>query len=347
MSGLGDVLSIARHSRGLTQEALADAVDVTQAALSRYESGLREPDSDVLDRLAHALGVTPRFLRHADPVRGGMAVDVHMRRRLTAKPTVWRRLEARLNLYRMHASLLFEEVSIRADQRVPALDPLEVPAADAARLVRMQWRMPIGPVHSLVRWLEAAGCLVIEEDFGTSRVDGMCQWVGDHPVILLNQGAPTDRKRLTLAHELGHLVLHSQEVTPDLEREANEFAAEFLMPLEVIRPQLRSLKLGRLHDLKREWGVSMQALIERAHESRLLTATERTSLYKALSSRGWRTREPVSDELPPETVELVRNVGLALGAKGLTGDDIARLAGFASDEDNQLFRPDSRQLRAV
>lgn len=133
-------------------------------------------------------------------------------RRQTAKSTVWRRLEARLNLYRMHANLLCEEVSIQAGQQIPTLDPLEVPAADAARTVRMQWRMPIGPVRSLIRWLEATGCLVIEEDFGTTRVDGMCHWVDDHPVILLNCAAPTDRKRLTLAHELGHLVLHSEEV---------------------------------------------------------------------------------------------------------------------------------------
>jgi Zn-dependent peptidase ImmA (M78 family) len=260
---------------------------------------------------------------------------------------VWRRLEARLNEYRLHASLLFEEVSIRADQHVPALDPIDVPAADAARLVRMQWRMPIGPVHGLIRWLEAAGCLVVEEDFGTSRVDGMSQWVGDYPVVLLNGAVPTDRKRMTLAHELGHLVLHSQEVTPGLEREAAEFAAEFLMPVEVIRPQLRNLKLGRLHDLKREWGVSMQALIERAHDARLMTAAERANLYRALSGRGWRTHEPVSEELPAENAELAQNVGLALRAKGLTSDDIAHLAGFATHEDNHLFRPGTRQLRIV
>ena len=61
----------------------------------------------------------------------------------------------------------------------------------------------------------------------------------DYPVILINATSPTDRKRLTIAHELGHLVLHSVDVTEELEIEANWFAAEFLMPAEVIRPQLR------------------------------------------------------------------------------------------------------------
>jgi Zn-dependent peptidase ImmA (M78 family) len=164
----------------------------------------------------------------------------------------------------------------------------------------MQWRMPVGPVYDLTGWIEAAGCVVIEEDFDTARVDGLSQWVGDHPVVLMNISSPTDRKRLTLAHELGHLCLHSVDVTPDMEAEANAFAAEFLMPAEVIRSQLRNLSIGRLIDLKREWGVSMQAIIERAYSLKVMTATQRTSLYKRFSSLGWRTREPGSEELPQE-----------------------------------------------
>jgi Zn-dependent peptidase ImmA (M78 family) len=211
----------------------------------------------------------------------------------------------------------------------------------------MQWRMPIGPVRSLSAWLEAAGCLVIEEDFGTTRVDGLSQWIDDHPIMLINSRAPTDRKRLTMAHELGHLCLHSVEVSDDMEREANEFAAEFLMPLEVIRPQLRNLKLGRLHDLKREWGVSMQALVERAYQTGLMTKDARTNMYKAFSARGWRTAEPLSDELSPEHPALTESIGTALSQRGLGAQDIALLAGFAGAEHNQLFPAPQPRLRPV
>ena len=87
-------------------------------------------------------------------------------------------------------------------------------------MVRMQWGMPVGPVRNLVDFDENAGCLVIEEPFGSSRVDGMSQWVNEQPVIFINVEVPTDRKRLTLAHELGHLVLHSVEPTEDMEDRA-------------------------------------------------------------------------------------------------------------------------------
>ncbi|MFN2494468.1 MAG: helix-turn-helix domain-containing protein [Pseudonocardiaceae bacterium] len=342
------VLSTARRACGLTQEDLAAAAEVTQEAVSRYENGQREPDAEVLARLAPALGVTTEFFSAGGRVRGGMAVDAHMRRRQTAKPTVWRQLEARLNMYRLHARMVYEEVSVRAEQTLPRLDPLEIPADAAGRIVRMQWRMPIGPVQSLMRWMESAACIVIEEDFGTVRVDGLSQWIEDYPVILINSRAPTDRKRLTLAHELGHLVLHSEDVTADVETEANTFAAEFLMPTEVIRPQLRTVTLGRLHDLKREWGVSMQALIERAHGLKLITATQRINLYKSLSARGWRTTEPLSEELPHETPSLTQSIGNALAAKGYRLADIARLAGFSESVKYHPFLPsDCRRLQLV
>lgn len=346
MTALGEVLETARRAQGLTQAELAARAGITQAALSRYESDLRDPEGDALHRVAEALGVTVAFLRHAGRARGSMAMDAHMRRRATAPPAMWRQLEARLNVYRWHSSHLFEEVSLRAEQHVPSFEPLDVRPDDAARLVRAQWRMPAGPVRHLAQWLEAAGCLLIAEDFTTSRVDGLSQWVGDHPVILYNNSAPPDRVRLTLAHELAHLVLHaSPTITDDVEAEANAFAAEFLMPAEVIRPSLRNLKIGRLLDLKREYGVSMQALIERAYQLGLLSPTERTNLYKMFSAKGWRTREPGSDDIAPELPLLAQSIGQSLASRGLNANEVATIAGFSDPSRNTLFRPSG--LRAV
>ena len=150
MSDLGEVLTTARRASGLTQEELAEKAGVTQAALSRYENGLREPDDQTLELLARALGVTPRFVKHPGRVRGAVAVDAHMRRRATAPATAWKRLEARLNMLRMHASMLAEEIQIRSNNRVPTFDPIDTTPAAAARMVRMQWNMPIGPVRNLI-----------------------------------------------------------------------------------------------------------------------------------------------------------------------------------------------------
>ncbi len=115
-------------------------------------------------------------------------VPLHRRRNGDASKTG-------LNMHRLHTKRLMDEVAVRAEQSIPQLDPIDVDPAAAARIVRMQWRMPVGAVHGLVRWMEAAGCIIIEEDFGTTRVDGMSQWIEDYPVLLINDRLPVDRKR--------------------------------------------------------------------------------------------------------------------------------------------------------
>ena len=345
MSGIGEVLATARRARGMTQEELAEAAAVTQAALSRYEHGLREPDSEVLQRLARSLGVTPALLERGDRMRGGIAVAAHMRRRATAKVSIWRSLEARLNMLRLHTMELHEEVTMRAELQVPTFDPAEDDPADAARMLRVQWRLPVGPVHSLVSWMEAAGVLIFEEDFGSAaRVDGLSQWAEDHALVLLNASAPADRKRLTLAHELGHLILHAHYADEEMEDQANRFSAEFLMPAAEIKPMLRGrLTLSRLVDLKRYWGTSIQSLIERAFHLGVLSAQERSSLYKQLSARRWRTNEPASDEVPVEVPRLASHIADTLLAKGLTMTEIAQVTGFWSPKDNNAFVPSRRR----
>jgi len=346
IDGLGDAVAVTRKARGLTQAELAQAIGVTQTTVNRYEAGERAPDDATIAALAGALGVTERLLRRGGRFSGALAVDTHMRRQRTTKASVWRRMEARLNMLRMHASFLFEEVSMVAQQQVPTFDADFTRPEDAARLVRAQWRMAVGPVTNLTRWLEAAGCLVFEEDFGTRRVDGLSQWVGDHPVILLNVDAAPDRKRLTVAHELGHLVLHSSEPNEDMENQASAFAAEFLMPEVVIKPELRHLSLGGLVDLKREWGVSIHALLERAYGLGLLTATGRASYYKSLNARGWRANEPGSDSLPMERPALAAHIADSLRVKGFTAEQIAEAAGYTAVQDNP-FRPAQPHLSVV
>jgi Zn-dependent peptidase ImmA (M78 family)/DNA-binding XRE family transcriptional regulator len=346
VSNIGLVIETARRAQGLTQAQLSQAIGVTQAALCRYERGMREPEGEILERLAVALNVTPAFLHESSKIRGAVAVEAHMRRRKTAKPSDWKRLEARLNMHRLHARRVFDEISVRAEQRIPSFDPLEVNAASAALFLRMQWRMPSGPVRALTQWAEAAGCVLIQEDFGTAGVDGLSHWIDEVPLILLNVTAPPDRMRLTMAHELGHLCLHSQDVTEDMEQEANAFGAEFLMPAEAIRPELRNLTLGKLLDLKREWHVSVQALIERAWELKAISAVQRTRFYKALSAQGWRSREPLSDEIPAEVPSLPQEIGSALASGGMSPSEIAELAGFSRPDPSNPYLPRPK-LRAL
>ncbi|WP_200902291.1 MULTISPECIES: hypothetical protein [Protofrankia] len=93
--------------------------------------------------------------------------------------------------------------------------------------------------------------------------------------------------------------------------------------------------------------MSMQALIECAYDTKLLTATQRTNLYKSMSARGWRVQEPLSDLLPPEHPNLTHSIGDALIARGLTPEEIAELVGVAGPEHPHPFRPSKSHLSIV
>lgn len=55
-------IRVKRRALGLTMKQLAALVGVTEAAISHYETGRREPDPDMLGRIANALGVTVDYL---------------------------------------------------------------------------------------------------------------------------------------------------------------------------------------------------------------------------------------------------------------------------------------------
>ncbi|PPJ27234.1 XRE family transcriptional regulator [Nocardia nova] len=349
MNRIGDVILTARRAAGITQEELAETLGVTQAALSRYENNLRTPEPEMAEAIAKALGVTVAFLTHPFNLQGAIAVDAHMRRQRTAKVSDWRSGEARLNMYRMRSAYLLERLGLNTQNQVPTFDPDSPGPAEAARLVRAQWRMPIGPVRNLTRWMESAGILVVEIDFGTHRIDGMSQWASEYPVVMVNVRHTPDRRRMTLAHELGHLVLHSTFVSEDMEQQADQFAVEFLMPEHVIRRDLTgaALKPARLRDLKAVWGVSMQALYERAYQFGRVTGEERQRFYRYLNSQGWKTNEPGVELLQEEHPELATSIVDALQSKGLDREEIAQLTGMSWVTETDPFTPSTRGLRMV
>jgi len=348
VNDIGDVIVAARLARGLKHLDLVDALGVSQGALSRYENNLRTPDDAILGKLGTVLGVTVPFMRHSFRLQGALAADAHMRRRKSTKASQWRTAEARLNLLRMRSAFLFERLPMTVDNYVPTFDPGETQPASAARLVRAQWRMPIGPVRDLTRWMESAGVLVVEEDMGTQRIDGLSQWAADYPVVMLNSSLSPDRKRLTLAHELGHLVLHNTFVDEDLEQQANDFAAELLMPEHVIAPALRSLTMGRLLELKGEYGVSMQAVFERAFRMGRVSRDERTKFYRAMNARGWKVEEPGAERVALERPRLARLAGERLREAGLSDSEIAELTGVTDVAHASPFiERTQRHLRTV
>jgi Zn-dependent peptidase ImmA (M78 family) len=252
-------------------------------------------------------------------------------------------------LTQLQVASLLRDLEIESSNQFMTLDveDYEGDPRLVAQLVRRLWRVPPGPIRNLVRLIESAGAVVIFRDFETPKLDGMSCWPkGCPPLFFINDRLPMDRARFTLAHELGHLVMHATPPVGDCEVEANEFASEFLMPAAEISTDLRDLRIGKLPSLKMHWGTSMQSIIQAASSLGLAAPGKVKSLYVQLSRQGYRTNEPFPP--PPEEPSILRDaLKVHQLDHGYGLEDLAELVDLRPNEFRDLYQPDLglRQLR--
>jgi len=339
---------LAREARALTQAALADTAGLAQGTVSKIEHGLIEISEESVERLSKALGFPPSFFYQQDPVYGSETPCLHHRKRKTMPVLRLRQVHALVNMMRMQTARLLGEIEIEAPLRLQRMDPAEYESVDqVAQLVRASWRLPLGPVKNMMQSIEAAGGVVVTSNFGTDKLDAISQWDPQQPpFFFVNSEAPGDRLRWNLAHELGHIVMHDMP-SPDQEREADRFAAEFLMPGHEIRGSLSQLTLPKLAELKRYWRVSMQALIMRAAALGTISERQKRSLFTRLSQLGYRKREPVA--IPREEPTTLRKViELHRHQHGYSVDELSRVTNLSEVEFRSIYQTDEApRLRLV
>jgi Zn-dependent peptidase ImmA (M78 family)/transcriptional regulator with XRE-family HTH domain len=305
-----DCLKVGRQARGLSQTQLATASGITQGAISKFENGLIEPGADALGKIAQALRFPVSFFYEQDRIFG-LPVSMQYRKRASVGPRSIEQLEAEINLRIMHLRRLLSSVDYVPELPFPKLDIDEFGgnAEAVADMVRRIWQIPTGPIRNLIQVVERAGCVVFPCNFQSIGVDGLTlQPRGLPTCIFLNSAMPGDRQRFTLAHELGHAIMH-QVPSAEMEHEADSFAAALLMPARDVGPQLSGgVTLPRLAALKPIWRVSMAALLVRAKTLGMLTDSQASYLWRQFSKAGYRTREPSEIAIPAEVPQVLSDI---------------------------------------
>lgn len=332
------MLTLARESWGWSQKELADRLGVTQATVSKYENGLLQVSEQDAAEIARVLGYTPELLYQRDQVYGLGSSFLFHRRRATAPVALQRKVQARINILRMQVERLLRGVETNFVNSFDVVDAGEVDAEPekAARIVRAAWRVPFGPVPNVTTAIENAGGIVLKCTFETDLIDAAHFWLpGLPPMFFVNRDIPGDRMRWTLAHEIGHAILHRNYAGADVEDEADRFASEFLLPREEIARHLHGLNLEQAAVLKQHWKVSIAALVRQAHRLDCITPTKYKNLNASLSSQGYRKNEPYP--IPVEEPGLLRAIVNTHRTKlGYSDADLARLL-FSPDP--QFFEP--------
>jgi Zn-dependent peptidase ImmA (M78 family) len=189
----------------------------------------------------------------------------------------------------------------------------------AALKVRRDWGLGNGPISNVVHLLESKGILAFRLLSDCKKVDAFSLWHHGRPYVFLNtEKGSASRSRFDAAHELGHLVLHTEYLPGDRaqEEQANRFASAFLMPRETFLAECpRRLVWPHFLELKQRWKVSLAALVRRARDLDLISDDTYRRAYVQLNKKGWAIEEPNEPEVEkptilPRTMKLLEESGI-------------------------------------
>ena len=280
-------LTQARLRMRTSKAELAVAIGVSAAAIGQYEAGVNSPRPDVLGRLARTLAVRPDFFATGRPLARTDTVHAHFRSLRSTRVSDRQKALAMATLVWELTFALERSVKL-PDVDLPTLEPGTGSSAAAAQL-RRHWGLPDGPVKHLVATAESRGIVVAVRPLGEiDAVDAFSVMIVDRPIIVMTprRSGNVFRHRFSIAHEIGHLLLHadSDRHGATIEKEADEFAAAFLTPAAsmdaVLPPRLDLTELDRLG---RIWGVSQQSLVRRMVERGRTTESSARRAYQRLA----------------------------------------------------------------
>lgn len=278
---IGKRIREAREALGLTQEALARAVErvsgqpVSSVKVSYFETGARTPRVEDLSDFAVALGKPLEFF-FAENETGQRTDDlvstIMLRAVRPLNPSTAGRVQDIVDRI-LHAPVREEGVELRL---VPRKTPSEI----------LSILNITAPPVNLNRITFACGVEVQTWDVDDS-ISGLVVVIEGHTTIVVNKYQSATQKRFAIAHELGHLWLghyprleiavnfngiSKSAMDPAMEYQADQFARGLLMPEEWLRYHWHQ-NAGDLEGIAKLYDVGLQSLWVRLQELGIVKGT--------------------------------------------------------------------------
>ena len=327
----GDRLKSARLYNGWTLQELADKTEISKQSISLYENKRSIPEYERVYKMARVLGFPFDYFFGSD-ITTTTPETTYFRSFSTAtkKDCIAQSIKLEL-VARMYEVLLqylefpkFNDPNVSFEgfddaftlETSEAIEAMEVVAAK----VRKYWGTGTGPIKDFQYMLEKNGILVTGFPANKDRIDAFSQRTvvdgyGIFLIAVVLGRLPECRIRFDMAHELGHILLHpwsedlealSKDEFNVREKQANMFASALLLPREAFGRDISQYptNLKYYEFLKEKWNVSMQAMLYRTRQLKIITANQYQYLMRQVSKNGWRTCEP-GDEIPGDLNESI------------------------------------------
>jgi Zn-dependent peptidase ImmA (M78 family)/transcriptional regulator with XRE-family HTH domain len=312
----GERLKEARYFKGLSITELATKLGISKQMVSKYETSKANPTAEILFKIVRLLDFSTEFYFNEDKF-SERSNGTFYRSRFTStqkQKSPSESIKRVITIYRdyLEQFINFPELSKPIIENLDEL--IENKKFETlSRLLRDFWGLGRRPIESMMVLLEEQGFVNALLPKEMEKVDafGSHEFINDHNyyVILSKENSSFYRQQFSLAHELGHWLMHTDEIDPQAldpieyrkrESEANDFASSFLLPKDEFIKDLDSMgkvTLANLLVLKEKWNVALSAMLMRASKLNAITEEEHLKMQKQISYRGWRKKEPLDEKI--------------------------------------------------
>jgi len=293
----------ARLMKGFSLQDLADALDnqLSRQALHRYEKGEVIPDTEKINLLSKALDVQPDYFFRSTKVELS-EIEYRQLSKMPQKEAavIKEKTKAYLSRYLELEEIIGLNVGFEKPLENFGLVTSCEQVNKAANQLREYWNLGNGAIFNVVELLEDKNIKVVkldvDEDF-----DGLQTFVnGTIPVVAYNikKTNKPDRIRLTLLHELAHLLLTFGDITlRQKETLCHQFAGAMLLPEKTIKAELgehrNKLSINELGNIKKQYGISMRAIVMRARDCGIINDHYTKQFFFLIKQMNWKVDEPV------------------------------------------------------
>ncbi|MCK4311846.1 MAG: ImmA/IrrE family metallo-endopeptidase [Candidatus Cloacimonetes bacterium] len=280
---LGGNIKRIRKIRGFNQHAVYTASAISRQAYSNIENGKSEPKTSTLIKIAHVLDADIKDF-FVEPV------EFHSIRfrtnKINTQKDKMKKEEILMNLsFWLKNYNYLEEITngkqVYCLRNFNNLIPIEL-----AKKVREKLKLDNDePIYDICNLVNELGIKIFRFECDLDKCFGFSVSEDDEgPVIAVNtyKNISIERQIFTIAHELGHLLMHKNSYKPELieekvneEKEADQFAAHFLMPAEGFKKELKKVSglhwIGQILHIKRIYKVSYKTVLRRLIDLNLVS----------------------------------------------------------------------------
>ena len=308
----GQRLRQARLYNGLSINDLAEILGVTKQAISQYETQNVTPEFEKMRIITEKLNFPSSYFFQED-IYEVNTKTTYFRALLSANKNT--RLQQQIKL--KHLAIIYQVLNKYLEfpaLNIPKIEyKNELDFDQIALDLRSYWELGEKPIDNISHLLEKNGIIVASYPVNQDNIDAYSQKIkvedqDRYIIVLSNDKNSAVRSNFDAAHELGHILLHDwnidleelpREDFKQQEREANYFAAAFLLPkntfLRDVSLYPRDLKY--YIELKKKWKVSISAMLIRANRLGVITDNQYQYLMKQMTINNWRKQEPLDNVL--------------------------------------------------